>query len=105
MSFEPVVYRLVVEPANPNCVAIFLRPSICRDHLQRPPSLTKPLHQSAGASSYPPPLPCLNRLERFEAARQDWVDSICLAECPVRPLVKSRCTERIVERGWALSNG
>ena len=39
-------------------------------------------------------------LNRSEAAREDRVGSVCLAECPVRPLLKSRCTEGIVERGF-----
>ena len=44
-------------------------------------------------------------MNRSEAARQDRIDSIRLAECPVRPLLKSGFTERIVERGVTLSNG
>src|SRR4051794_27446478 len=79
---------------------------MCLDHLRRSPSLKKSSH-------HPPAPPSISRrwrasivvLNRSEAASQDRVDSIRLAEGPVRPLFKSGCTGRIFERGLALPNG
>ena len=34
MSLESIVYGLVAEPGNPNCVRNCVRPHMCRDHLQ-----------------------------------------------------------------------
>jgi transposase len=44
-------------------------------------------------------------LDGPEAAREDWVDPISLAQRPVRPVPKSRFTERVVERGLPVSDG
>jgi len=35
---------------------------------------------------------------------EDRVDSICLAERPLRPFLKSHFTERVVERGLPISD-
>ena len=106
MYLESAVYRLVAEPANPNCVANCVRPLNVPRSLTAIASLRESFH-------HPPAPPSISRrwrasivvFNRSEAARQDRVDSICLAECPVRPLLKSGCTEGIVERALALSNG
>jgi len=43
------------------------------------------------------------RLNRPEAAREDRVDSICLAQRPVRPVLKCHFTERVVKRSLPVS--
>jgi hypothetical protein len=105
VSFESAVYRLVDEPANPNCVANCVRPLKGCDHLRGSAAFDPAIAPSADASSISRCWPAsIVHLNRPEAAREDRVDSICLAQRPVRLVLKSRFTERVVERGLPISD-
>ena len=88
MSFESAVYRLVDEPANPNCVRNCVRPpNVPRSLTGIDQHPTRP-SPAADASSISRCWPAsIVHLNRPEATREDRVDSICLAQRPVRPVV------------------
>ena len=66
VSLESIVYGLVVEPGNPNCVANCVRPLNVARSLTAIAKPHETIAPSAGASQYKPPSACLNRrLERF----------------------------------------